>query len=202
MTKSALEISIDELNNLVVAGLVVAASFLAFRHSFGLKTIVFYMIVSFLVLGVREFGQRAVAQLMDAQVELELSPEGSVTSIFGAILATVTGLPIILLFPVTNSYDIEKYEQWGKDIDAMWAKREYWLASSGITALLLGWGISYSLGMSQIAAAFSMFTMFQLMPFDYSQIPTGKLDGATIIRWSGFVWLLFVTATGATFFLV
>lgn len=105
-------------------------------------------------------------------------------------MSFLTSLPIILLFPLFNDYDVESYEHWAKSIDAMWIKRKFWIASGGILSLFLGWGILWSTGLKTGAEIFSLFLVFQLLPFDYSQIPTGALDGSIIIRWSGFIWLV------------
>lgn len=190
MTRTAFQPSIEELNYFAVAVLIVAAGFIAFRRDYSPGTIGYYLAAGFLVMFFREFGQRTIGQWMDAQVTLELSPEGAVLSVLVAIFAVLTNLPLILLVPVTNSFDVKSYEHWGKSIDAMWLKREYWLASGGILSLFLGWLIFFLLGMNGIAAAFSLFTIFQLLPLDYSGIPTGTLDGAYILKQSGFIWLV------------
>jgi len=120
-------LSIDEINYLVVGILVTAAAFTAFSRVLELMNIVFYIGVATLVLGTREFGQRTIARWMDANVDLNLSMKGSMTTVFGAFLAVLTDLPIVLLFPVTNSFSVESYEHWGKSVDAMWLKREAWI---------------------------------------------------------------------------
>ncbi len=194
--------SIEELNYFVIASVVVGAALTAFHGVFEPRVGVFYVFIGALTILLREFGQRMIAQWMDAEVELELSPDGSITTVVGAIISVLTGLPVILLFPVTNRYDVESYEHWGKSIDAMWIKREFWLVSGGIIALLIGWIISYSVGFEELSAAISFFTFFQLMPFDNGSIPTGKTDGATILKMSGFYWSIFMALTLISFALI
>lgn len=75
-------------------------------------------------------------------------------------------------------------------MDAIWAKRQYWLAVSGHTTLFGAWYIAYLLDYQLFAELASLFMLFQLMPFDYEGIPTSKLDGAYILLWSGFTWLI------------
>lgn len=202
MSRNAFQPDTEELNYFVVAVLVVGAAFTAFRGVPGWRTGLSYLGIAALVLLTREIGQRVIAQWMDAQVEMKLSVEGSVLTVLGSILAVLTNLPFILLFPVSNSFSMVSYEQWGKDIDVVWSKREAQYVSGGIVALLFGWFVSYSLGYTYTAQAFSLFTLFQLLPFDYSGIPTGKLDGAYILRSSGFRWITFFTVTLITLALV
>ncbi|MFB6147844.1 MAG: hypothetical protein ABEJ66_03080, partial [Candidatus Nanohaloarchaea archaeon] len=77
-----------------------------------------------------------------------------------------------------------------KSIDAIWMKRQFWIVFGGLVLLFLGWLATYSLGLEKLAAGFILFTLFQLFPFDYKDIPTGTLDGAYILRWGGFTWLV------------
>ncbi|PSH01583.1 MAG: hypothetical protein BRC26_03255 [Nanohaloarchaea archaeon QH_8_44_6] len=107
-------------------------------------------------------------------------------------MSFLTSLPIILLFPIFNSFSVESYEHWGKSIDAMWIKRKYWIVSGGVISMLTFYSVFQYFGMPQISEAISLFLVFQLLPFNYSNIPTGPLDGSVIIRWSGFMWLIFM----------
>ena len=192
MTRPVYSPSIDELNNFVGATLVTAVAFIAFKDTLTINKALFYVAVAVIVLLSRELGQRLVAHWMEAETELNFSIEGSLTTLFGALMSFLTSLPIILLFPIFNSFSVESYEHWGKSIDAMWIKRKYWIVSGGIISMLTFYSVFQYLGMPQISEAISLFMVFQLLPFSYSNIPTGPLDGSIIIRWSGFMWLIFM----------
>lgn len=192
-------LSIDEINYLVVAILVTAAAFTAFSGVLKLQNAIFYIGVAAAVLGLREFGQRAVAQWMEAEVDLSLSLQGSMMTIFGAFLAVLTDRPIIMLFPVSNSFSVESYEHWGKGVDSMWLKREAWLTYGGIIALLIGGLTSALLDITRLQDAFFIFSAFQLLPFDNQNIPTGALDGSYILKQNGFYWLIFMFISLAGF---
>jgi len=192
-------LSIDEINYLVVAILVTAAAFTAFSGALELQNAVFYIGVAAAVLGVREFGQRTIAQWMEAEVDLNLSMQGSIMMIFGAFLAVITDLPIIMLFPVSNSFSVESYEHWGKGVDSMWLKREAWLTYGGIIALLIGGFASALLNMPRLQDAFFIFSAFQLLPFDNHNLPTGTLDGSYVLKQNGFYWLIFIFISLAGF---
>lgn len=194
------KLSVDEINYLVVAILVTAAAFTAFSGVLELQNAVFYLGVAAAVLGVREFGQRTIAQWMEADVDLSLSLKGSMMTVFGAFIAVLTDRPIILLFPVSNSFSVESYEQWGKGIDAMWLKREAWLTYGGIIALLIGGFTSAALEIPRLQDAFFIFSAFQLLPFDNHSIPTGTLDGSYVLKQNGFYWLIFMFLSLAGFF--
>ncbi len=184
----------EEINYFVVALLATAAAYTTYSGTFTLENSLFFTAVAGLVLLTRELGQRTIAHFMKADTELHLSVKGSIVTIVGAVIAFLTQLPVILLFPVHNTFSVTSYEHWGREIDAMWSKREYQLVSGGILALLIGWFTSYILGYSTIAQAFALFALFQMLPFDYSKIPTGRLDGSIILRVNGFRWLIIFTA--------
>ncbi|MFT4892405.1 MAG: hypothetical protein ACI8Z7_000177 [Candidatus Nanohaloarchaea archaeon] len=192
MTRPVYKPSIDELNNFVGATLVLTIAFLAFKDALTVNGSVFYTGVSALVILTRELGQRLIAHWMEAEVELNFSVEGSLTTLLGAVMSFLTNLPLIFLFPIFNSFDVESYEHWGKSIDAMWIKRKYWIVSGGVVSMLSFWSIFQYLEIPAVSEAISLFLIFQLLPFDYSNIPTGPLDGSIVIRWSGFMWLIFM----------
>jgi len=185
----------EELNYLVAAVLATGAAFTAFHGALDISGALFYTFIGLSVILVRELGQRTIAQWMKAETELHLSLEGSILTVLGAAASVLTQLPIILLFPVHNSFSITKYEHWGRQIDAMWSKREYQIVSGGIVALLLAWLVSFQLGYAAAANAFALFALFQLLPFDYKKIPTGRLDGSIILRVNSFRWLVFFALT-------
>lgn len=180
----------DDVINATIAAALIGIAFTAFRGIFTLESFAFYVIVGLILVILREGGQRTVAQWMDSYVELKISREGSMLTLLAAGFSIVSDFQLVMLFPLFSDFSGKRYEQWGKDVDAMWMKRQYWLSSAGIIGLWLGWVVAYGLSMNRITEAISMFTIFQLLPFDYEKIPTGPLDGATILRWSGFVWLL------------
>lgn len=180
----------EDFKNFLIASAVTGAAFTAFSGSFTLESLGFYLVAGIVVMALRELGQRTVAHWMDSYVDLKVSTKGATTTLLAAGFSVVSDFSLILLFPVFSEYSGKSYEQWGKEVDAMWMKREYWISSSGIIALWIGWVAAYIFSINGIAGAISVFTIFQLMPFDYESIPTGSLDGATILRWSGMVWLI------------
>jgi len=195
-------LTVDELNYFIVGTLVTAGAFVAFSGILEPMNIAFYIGLSALVLGVREFGQRTIAQWMDASVNMSLSMKGSMTSLSAAALAILTDLPIIMLFPVSNTFSVESYEHWGKSVDAMWLKREAWITYGGIIGLLTAGFLSAFLEMPKAQDAFFVFSAFQLLPFDNHGIPTGALDGSYVLKQNGFYWLIFMFVSLAGFFFV
>jgi len=185
---------VEEVNYFIAAVLITAAAFTAFSGNLTLRSTGLYLIAATLTLLIREVGQRTVAHLMKAETELHLSLKGSIITLIGSIAAIITQLPVILLFPIYNTYSVTKYEHWGRSIDAMWLKREHQIAIAGITALIIS-SIAAQLVLNspQIAQSLLIFTIFQLLPFDYPKIPTGPLDGATILKQNGFKWTVLTT---------
>ena len=177
--------------NFVIATGVLASAFAAFYGEFEFGTALFYISSSALVLGFRELGVRVAANLLDGYASLEVSNDGSTTTLLGAIMSVVTGLPLILLFPVYSEVSRKKYEQWGRSVDVIWAQYKFEISRLAIVALFAGFIITSSFGLDRVSQMFALFAFFQMMPFDYRSIPTGPLDGAEILRWSGFYWLLF-----------
>lgn len=192
---SSYHMSIEEIQYLAVASLATAAAFTAYSGTLTPVNSLLWLLASITVLVTRELGQRTLAEWIDAYVDVELSLKGASTSLIGAIAAVITGLPILLLFPVENSFSGKRYEHWGKSIDVIWMKRQYWIVMGGVIALFIGWLASLNLGLSRLPEAFILFLFFQLLPFDQENIPTGTLDGAYVLRWSGFIWLLLMAAT-------
>lgn len=192
-------LDISDVKNFLIGSAVAGVAFTAFTGVFTLKNLFYYMVAGLVVMTLREAGQRTVAHWMESYVDLKVSKEGSMTTLLAAGFSIVSDFSLILLFPIYSDFSGERYEQWGKSIDAMWMKRQYWLSSAGIIGLWAGWAAAMAFSLPQMAQAISAFTVFQLMPFDYEKIPTDELDGATILRWSGFVWLLM---TGLTIVMV
>lgn len=193
MGESAFSVSIEEFNYLVIAGIVSGAAFTAWSGSLNINSAFLYTGSAFLALLLREFGQRMIAQWQHGKVNLSLSAEGSMTTVFGSMIAVVTGLPFLVVFPVTSSFDMESYEQWGKHIDAMWSKRATWVVYGGIFSLLTGSFLAGQLGLPVVSDVLAIFTAFQLLPFDYKNIPTGTLDGAYIMKQNCPYWLLLMS---------
>ncbi|MFB6174567.1 MAG: hypothetical protein ABEJ87_01155 [Candidatus Nanohalobium sp.] len=180
----------QDMINFLAASALLGISFTAFSGRFTLERLVLYLVAGLIVMFLREGGQRTVAHWMDSYVELNVSREGAFLTLMAAVFSVVANTPFLLLFPIYTEFSGKSYEQWGKEIDAMWMKRKYWLSSAGIIGLWLGWGLAYLWSLNIIAQAISLFTIFQLLPLDYEKIPAGPLDGATILRWSGFTWLM------------
>lgn len=181
----------EDIYNFVLGSGILAAAFAAFYGEFQFSHAAFYLAASAVVLGTRELGVRAAANVLDGYASLEISSSGSTTTLFGAIISVITGIPVLLLFPVFSEVSRKRYEQWGRSTDVVWALYKFKIARWAVAALLIGFVAAGSFGFSQLAQMYALFAFFQLMPFDYSGIPTGPLDGAEILRWSGFWWLLF-----------
>ena len=192
----------EDLKNFLIASAVTGLAFAAFYSDFSVEGILFFALGSGMIVFSREVGIRTAVNLLDGYVDLEVSSSGSTTTLFGAIVSVVTGFGVILLFPLYNSISRKSFENWGKGTDVIWARYEFYISALGIVALLVSWLIANSLGFTRLAQMYGIFTFFQMLPFDYSGIPTGPLDGAYIIRWSGFYWLMFtgmsLLATGLT----
>ncbi len=184
-----------DIQNFLLGGTAVGAAFSAFKNVTEPSTIILFVFFGLLTLFMRELGQRIVGHWMEAEVELELSRGGAVTTLFVALFSYISVFAIIFLTPVSSSYSAKSYEHWGKSIDAIWAKRQYWLASSGITMLLISWFFAYLMDFSHLAEMISLFTFFQLLPLDENKKICGKLDGAYILLWTGFMWLVFMGIT-------
>jgi len=178
----------QEYTAFLIATIALTIAFTAYKYTTNLYTIFTIFIIAAAAIVTREIGQRIIAQWMDMYVELETSEEGLSTTLLGALIAGITGIGFLFLFPIESKYSGHKYEQWGKSVDAMWAKRQYWLASSGIIALIIVSALLSLLNFELAAQLMILFAFFQILPLDYSKIPTGTLDGAYILRWSGFVW--------------
>lgn len=187
--KSSFRPTVDDVTAFVISAVAISAAFIAFYDNYNLVSAAATVLGSTLVLLARELGQRTVAQWMEAYVELEISDEGVAITIFGALVTALTSLPLLMLFPLQSEFSGRKYEQWGKSVDAIWAKRQYWLVTGGITSLMIFYVLSFVAGFNQLAQMTAYFTIMQMLPFDFWAIPTGELDGAYMLRWSGFTWI-------------
>lgn len=187
--KSSFRPTVDDITAFILSAVLISAAFIAFYENYTLVSATATILGSILVLLAREIGQRTIAQWMDAYIELEISEEGAAITFFGVLVTALTSLPLLLLFPLQSEFSGRKYEHWGKSIDAVWAKRQYWLVTGGITGLLVLYVLSFIAGFNQVAQMTAYFTIMQMMPFDFWAIPTGELDGAYMLRWSGFTWI-------------
>lgn len=188
--KSSFRPTVDDITAFILSTVLISAAFIAFYKNYTILSALATVAASTLIMLFREIGQRTVAQWMDAYVELEISEEGAVTTFFGILITALTSVPLLLLFPLQSEFSGRKYEQWGKSVDAVWAKRQYWLVTGGIIGLMIFYLVTAIAGFNQAAQMTVYFTIMQLLPFDFWGIPTGELDGAYILRWSGFTWLI------------
>lgn len=192
MAETAFDFSVEELKNFLLASVVVAAGLIALDRIYEPLDMLKYILVAPLLLGFRELGQRVTAQQMDAYVETYFSQQGSIFTLATAVFAVLIDLPLIILLPLYNEFDNKEYESWGYQIDVIWSKREYWLASVGIVFVMLLWPVFMYLGWHDLATAVGLFTGFQLIPLKENALMEGTSDGAYIILHSGFVWTALV----------
>lgn len=181
---------LENLKQYLLISVVTGVAFTTYFADLTVRNVLIYVLVALLVVGTREAGIRTIVHWMDGYIETTLSTQGTVVTMFGAAISAITTFDFILLFPLFTDLDMEKFEQWGKSIDSMWAKRQFWVHGFGIFSMILAGYIANTAGFAQIAHAYALFSTFQLMPFDYPNIPTDALDGAYILRWSGWVWLI------------
>ena len=190
---TAFKVTKEERNALLVAVIVLSFAYQAFSGIVTLESLPFFLTAGALAVLIRELGQRIVAEYLDATVHVELSREGVIATVFGGVTAAISGLPVIFLLPLTNSYEAVEYEQWGKSVSGLWMKREFWLASAGIFSLFLFGMIAAVLNLNRLPDYFLMFAAFQLIPLDHEKLPAGLLDGVYILRQSGFYWLAYIS---------
>lgn len=199
---NAFSTSEEERRAILIAIIVSAFAYQA--HS-GLVTI--GSLHEFIAIGtaavlVRELGQRTVAEYIDAKVQVELSREGLLATVFGGLTAALSGLPVIILFPLTSRFEAVEYSQWGKSIRGAKMRREFWLASGGIVALYITAVATSVLGLGELPDYLLIFAAFQLVPFDHEDLPAGLLDGVYILRQNGLYWLFYTFTILVTLALV
>ncbi|QGA80559.1 hypothetical protein [Candidatus Nanohalobium constans] len=195
MAPTGFQFSAEDLRNILISGVVVGAAFAAYKtvtSPIPMLTLLFFGLIT---VSAREIGQRMVAQSMEAEVSSEVSRSGAVTTLVVAMLSYISSFSLVFLVPVFSSFSVESHQHWGKGIDAIWAKREYWLASAGITSLLVIWALAFLGDYNILAEMIALFTFFQLLPLDAEKGICGKLDGAYIMLWTGFTWLIFMGLT-------
>jgi hypothetical protein len=185
----------EDLRNFLVGGATVGAAFAAYKQVTDISTFALFIFFGLSTLFLRELGQRVVAQWMESDVHTELSAKGAASTVLVGIFSYISAFNLAFFVPVFSSFSAPSYEHWGKGIDAIWAKRRYWLVSTGIVSLMFGWLLAYSLGVSPLAEMIALFTFFQLLPLDEEKQITGQLDGAYILLWTGFTWLIFMGLT-------
>jgi hypothetical protein len=189
--------------DVVVSIIIISAALIIYFKGYNLSSGVFITSIAMTAFLIREIGQRTVSRWMDAYVETKLSRKGTGVTLFISLISAITSLPVIWLIPTINSFSQKKHEHWGKSVDSMWSKREYWIASGGITALSAVSLTSLALSQTQVTQALTAYTLSQLVPLRDS-IVEGDTDGAYILFHSGFTWLIFtginiVVITSASF---
>lgn len=129
---------------------------------------------------------------MNAEVTVELSEPGTAATLVGAATGFLTSFPFTLIFPIYNSYSNKRYESWGYEVDVVWTKRRYWIASVGMISMLLTAWISYGFEAYTISKGICIFVLFQLIPLKETPLIEGDLDGSHILIHSGFTWVAFI----------
>lgn len=179
----------EEIQNFGLAVLVVGAGLTAFYRSFSAFSVLTLFLTALTALLARETGQRLVAQLMKAEVTLEISKAGAIVSIGAAIFAVIADSPAIFLLPVYSVFKTSEHKQWGYDIPVIWSKREYWLAGAGIVSVLLIAGGAYLVESYVVSRSLALFCFFQMIPLK-DTVLSDSTDGAYVLLQSGFMWLL------------
>jgi hypothetical protein len=185
----------EDVRSFLIATLVVGAAYSGYKGVLDPLQIALFMVFGAATLFLRELGQRTVANWIEVDVDTELSQEGSIVGIMVSGFSYLSVFSFLFLAPVSSSFSQKDYEHWGKGQDSLWPKRPYWIASSGIVTLLVGWTISYTLGAGDLAELISIFTFFQLLPLNDDKHLSGRLDGVHIIIWTGFTWIVLIGLT-------
>ncbi|MFB6144763.1 MAG: hypothetical protein ABEJ98_05630 [Candidatus Nanohaloarchaea archaeon] len=193
--ESAFQTTEEERNALLVAIIVTAFAYQAFSGLVVLGNLLHFLGVAALVVLARELGQRLVAEYTDSKVRVELSREGVLATVFGGIVSALSGLPIILLLPLTSSFESVEYTEWGKTVRGVKMRRDFWIATGGIAALFLSGVTASILRLGNLPDYFLIFAAFQLIPLDHEDIPAGLLDGVYILRQNVIYWLLISAST-------
>lgn len=180
----------ENIRDFVLISLVSGAALAFHWGGLNLENMVSSVLIASFVVLTREAAMRMIVHWMDGYIDTRISIEGSAVTLAGAMIAVITGLGFILLFPLKTDLDMKKYEQWGKGIDSMWAKKKFWVHGVGVLSLVVAGYLSLGADLHGLSRVYGLFAVFQLMPFNYPDIPTGTLDGAHILRWSGWTWLI------------
>lgn len=154
------------------------------------KTILYGFIAGLLAISVREIAQQTIAQWMTAYIDVEISETGASLTVLTGIISYLTQLPFILILPLYNEYEMKAHEKWGITGYSIWPKSEYWFAGVNILALTLLSGLLLMINQT-IAHLTLIFTLSQLLPLKKTLIE-GETDGAKILYWSGFAYLIFL----------
>ena len=180
---------LEKLRNYLVPGLVVGLGLTLYFQNYEPFNILKYTLVGFSVFAVREIGQRIMARFMGASVQTEFSVEGTSLTIMTGVIAVIAATPLAILIPSTNTFSQTKYEHWGKSVDAMWSKREYWIASAGTSLLTAVTMLLFWLEQNLAVQAFATFTITNMIPLR-DLVIEGDTDGSYILFHSGLTWLL------------
>lgn len=185
---------IEEIQAFGIAVITVSAGLIAFYGDYSSFSIITLFLTSLAALFARETGHRIVAQLMNAEVTLELSKFGALATIGAAVFAVIGEMPAVFLLPVYSTFAVEGYEQWGYEIPAMWSKREYWFAATGIVFVLtLALG-AFLVESYVVSRSLALFAFFQLIPIKETAL-SESTDGAYILLQSGSVWITLLAAS-------
>lgn len=182
----------QDLKHLAVGLLAVAVALAGFNQATEFNSLLPVLAAAFLAIASRELGQRAVGQLVNAEVDVELSKPGALITLLGAAVGYLASFPFAFILPIYSSFSNRKYESWGYEIDFVWVKRRYFIATFGMIAMLLTAAVSYSIGAHTVSKGISLFALFQLLPLKENRLIEGDTDGAHILIQSGFTWLTFV----------
>lgn len=173
----------------VLPGIMIGIGLTGYFQNFQPFNLAKYLIIGFSVFAVRETSQRLIARYMAASVETKFSIEGTSVTLLTAAFSTAAKVPFALLIPCTNSFSQKRYEHWGKAVDAMWSKRQFWVATTGTTVLTLTAALFHGLNYDIIVQGFTLFTLTNLIPLRDLLIE-GSTDGTYILFHSGFTYLL------------
>lgn len=186
----------------VAAGIAVAAiGFAGFNQRWQPLFMLQLLLASVLVVAAREISQRTTAYLMNAYQDTELRKKGSFVSIMFAVSAVLLEAPVALIIPFSSSWEQKDYEQWGKSIDVVYPKREYWLGAMGVVGVLALWSVMFYLDLDTLATSAGVFALSQMLPLNETGFFDGRTDGAYVLLHSGFIWLLLTGLSLLTIFL-
>lgn len=181
-----------DIINLAIGLIAVTAAFTGLSQATDIGTVLTAFATAFLAIGAREAGQRIVGQLMNAEVTVNLSKPGTGATLVGAVAGFVSSFPFALIFPIYNSYSNKRYESWGYEVDVVWTKRRYWIASIGMIFMLLTAWIAYGFEAYTVSKGICIFVLFQLIPLKETRLIEGDLDGSHILVHSGIAWVAFI----------
>lgn len=182
----------ENLENYLLPVVVAGAGLAAYFGEISLHAAGFYLFTAAAAFSIREVGQRFLAGRIGASVNTLFSREGGLLTLLIAFISSVTVFSLALIIPSRNEYSIERHEQWGKGVDAIWSQRQYLIAFSGIAFLTVASTSAAFLGFQAFSLGLVVYTLSQMIPLR-DLVIDGSTDGAFILFSSGFTWLI---ATG------